>query len=50
MKNLKIVDAGLDGSVVFELNMSKNFSNLNGTYVPRSLPYTPTTPAKSEYE
>ncbi|KAF2106749.1 HotDog domain-containing protein [Lophiotrema nucula] len=29
MNNLKIVDAGLDGSVQFELYMSPNFSNLN---------------------
>ncbi|KAF2637700.1 thioesterase family protein-like protein [Massarina eburnea CBS 473.64] len=29
MDNLKIVDAGLDGSVSFELYMSPNFSNLN---------------------
>ncbi|KAF2730329.1 thioesterase family protein-like protein [Polyplosphaeria fusca] len=29
MDNLKIVDAGLDGSVEFELYVSPNFSNLN---------------------
>jgi hypothetical protein len=29
MENLKIVDAGIDGSVTFELNVSPNFSNLN---------------------
>lgn len=29
MENLKIVDAGMDGSVSFELNVSPNFSNLN---------------------
>ncbi|CAI6333250.1 unnamed protein product [Periconia digitata] len=29
MKGLQIVDAGLDGSVTFELLMSSNFSNLN---------------------
>ncbi|ORY17619.1 thioesterase family protein-like protein [Clohesyomyces aquaticus] len=29
MKSLKLVDAGLDGSVVFELHVSPNFSNLN---------------------
>ncbi|KAF2265462.1 thioesterase family protein-like protein [Lojkania enalia] len=29
MDNLKIVDAGLDGSVAFEFRMSPNFSNLN---------------------
>ena len=30
MDNLKIVDAGLDGSVTFELLMAPSFSNLNG--------------------
>ncbi|KAH7390539.1 thioesterase family protein-like protein [Pyrenochaeta sp. MPI-SDFR-AT-0127] len=29
MENLKIVDAGLDGSVAYELYMAPNFSNLN---------------------
>ncbi|KAF2474298.1 thioesterase family protein-like protein [Lindgomyces ingoldianus] len=29
MNSLKLVDAGLDGSVIFELCMSPNFSNLN---------------------
>ncbi|OAL51198.1 thioesterase family protein-like protein [Pyrenochaeta sp. DS3sAY3a] len=29
MENLKIVDAGLDGSVSYELYISPNFSNLN---------------------
>jgi hypothetical protein len=32
MNDLKIVDAGLDGSVVFELYISKKYSNLNGNY------------------
>jgi hypothetical protein len=31
MENLKLVDAGLDGSVVYELFIAPNFSNLNGT-------------------
>ncbi|KAF2181856.1 thioesterase family protein-like protein [Zopfia rhizophila CBS 207.26] len=29
MNNLKLIDAGLDGSVVYELFISQNFSNLN---------------------
>ena len=29
MDYLKIVDAGLDGSVAYELYMAPNFSNLN---------------------
>ncbi|KAF1998939.1 thioesterase family protein-like protein [Amniculicola lignicola CBS 123094] len=29
MENLKIVDAGMDGSVVYDLHISPNFSNLN---------------------
>lgn len=29
MENLKIVDAGMDGSVSYELYISPNFSNLN---------------------
>lgn len=33
MDNLKIVDAGPEGSVAFELYISPNFSNLNGTVV-----------------
>lgn len=31
MENLKIVDAGLDGSVAYELYIAPNFSNLNST-------------------
>lgn len=31
MKGLKLIDAGLDGSVVFELYISSDMSNLNGT-------------------
>jgi len=34
MNNLKIVDAGADGSVSFELYMAPKFSNLNGTRLP----------------
>jgi hypothetical protein len=34
MENLKIVDAGLDGSVVYELFIAPNFSNLNGKIDP----------------
>lgn len=29
MENMKLVDAGLDGSVSFELTILPNFSNLN---------------------
>jgi acyl-coenzyme A thioesterase 13 len=31
MENLKLVDAGLDGSVVYEFYIAPNFSNLNGS-------------------
>lgn len=31
MNNLKLVDAGPDGSVEFDLYMSERYSNLNGT-------------------
>jgi hypothetical protein len=29
MKNLELVDAGLEGSVTFEMTITSNFSNLN---------------------
>lgn len=31
MENLKLVDAGLDGSVSYDMYISPNLSNLNGT-------------------
>lgn len=31
MHALKLVDAGLDGSVVYELHMAPCFSNINST-------------------
>jgi acyl-coenzyme A thioesterase 13 len=34
MENLKLVDAGLDGSVVYEFYVAPNFSNLNSMYSP----------------
>src|SRR5690242_3682336 len=36
MESLNLIDAGLDGSVVFELHVTPNFSNLNGTPIHRS--------------
>ena len=35
MENLKLVDAGLDGSTTFELHMAPSMSNLNGTFLRR---------------
>lgn len=29
MENMQIVDAGLDGSVAYEMTITPNFSNLN---------------------
>jgi acyl-coenzyme A thioesterase 13 len=31
MESMKLVDAGLDGSVVYEMTITPNFSNLNST-------------------
>jgi acyl-coenzyme A thioesterase 13 len=31
MENLKLVDAGLEGSVAYEMTITPNFSNLNST-------------------
>ena len=31
MEGMELVDAGLDGSVVYEMTITPNFSNLNGT-------------------
>jgi|TARA_R110002003_G_scaffold2545_3_gene24451 hypothetical protein len=32
MENMKLVDARLDGSVVYEMTIAPNFSNLNSTH------------------
>jgi acyl-coenzyme A thioesterase 13 len=31
MENLRLVDAGLEGSVAYEMTITPNFSNLNST-------------------
>jgi acyl-coenzyme A thioesterase 13 len=34
MENMKLVDAGMDGSVSYEMTIAPNFSNLNSKNLP----------------